>query len=74
MEVTKEGNAQFEEGRKLFYETYEKEMDDSAGMLHNQIAIYISQSRLPLPQVMLVLQMLIVELVDQAKAKYLGGN
>jgi hypothetical protein len=39
-------------------------------LLHNRFVAFIAESRLPLPQVLLVLEMLITETIDQAKRKY----
>ncbi len=49
---------------------YENHLVDEMGLLHNRFVAFIAESRLPLPQVLLVLQMLVAETVDQAKRKY----
>lgn len=46
------------------------EMEDRMGQLHNRFVAYISESKLPLPMVVLVLQMLLAEATDQALVKY----
>jgi hypothetical protein len=51
---------------------YEKHLDDEMGLLHNRFVAFISESRLPLPQVLLVLEMLVAETKYQAMKKYLG--
>lgn len=52
---------------------YENHLVDEMGMLHNRFVAYIAESRLPLPQVLLVLEMLVSETIDQAKKKYVGA-
>ena len=52
---------------------YDKKLDDEMGKLHNQFVGFISAAELPIPQVLLVLEMLKKETVDQAYRKYLGG-
>lgn len=49
---------------------YEDHLNDSMALLHNRFVAFIGESRLPLPQVLLVLQMLVAETIDQAKQKY----
>jgi hypothetical protein len=51
---------------------YEDQLNTEMGQLHNQFESFISASSIPLPHVLLVLQMLITETIDQAKQKYLG--
>jgi len=51
---------------------YENHLTDEMGMLHNRFVAFIAESRLPLPHVLLVLEMLISETIDQAKKKYMG--
>jgi hypothetical protein len=52
---------------------YEDHLNTSMGHLHNRFVGFIAESRLPIPQVLLVLKMLVDETIDQAKKKYLGG-
>jgi hypothetical protein len=52
---------------------YEDNLVDSMGMLHNRFVAFVAESKLPLPQVLLVLEMLVSETIEQAKKKYLGG-
>jgi len=54
-------------------EAYLEQLDDQMGLLHNQFETFISASQLPLPQVILVLQMLISETVELAHKRYLTG-
>ena len=51
---------------------YEDNLETMMARLHNQFVAFISESRLPLPQVLLVLQMLVAETVKQANRKFLG--
>jgi predicted dithiol-disulfide oxidoreductase (DUF899 family) len=51
---------------------YEDHLDTTMAHLHNRFVAFIAESRLPIPQVLLVLKMLVVETVNQAKKKYLG--
>lgn len=52
--------------------SYAEQLDNDMGHLHNQFVGYISASKLPLPQVALVLQILLRETVDEAMKRYLG--
>jgi hypothetical protein len=49
---------------------YEDQLEQSMAQLYNRFVAFIAESRLPLPQVLLVLQMLVAETVAQAKKKY----
>lgn len=53
-------------------ESYELKLEEEMGLLHNQFVSFIATSRLPIPQVLLVLQMLVKETTDQASIRYLG--
>lgn len=55
---------------KKMAEMYSTRLDDQMGQLHNQFVGFISESQLPLPQVLLVLQMLVHETVEQAARQY----
>ena len=65
-------NAQQEELLNALRIDYQSQLDESMGQLHNQFVTYISSSRIPLPQVLIVLEMLVKETIDQAFQKYLG--
>lgn len=54
-------------------EAYSAQLDDQMGLLYNQFVAFISSASLPLPQVLLVLEMLAQETIVQARAKYTGG-
>ena len=49
---------------------YEDHLEKSMAILHNRFVAFIAESRLPLPQVLLVLEMLVAETIGQAKQKY----
>jgi hypothetical protein len=51
---------------------YSAKLDEDMGKLHNQFVTFISAAKLPLPQVALVLEILLREVVDQAMSKYMG--
>ena len=53
-------------------EAYSDRLDEQMGQLHNQFVTFISAARLPLPQVLLVLEILVNETVAQATERYLG--
>ncbi len=55
-----------------FKAAYSNLVDEDMGKLHNVFVNFIQEAGLPLPQTLLVLQMLIRETMDQAVAKYLG--
>lgn len=50
---------------------YREHLSNEMGKLHNRFVAFISESRLPLPQIMLVLDMLKNEAVDLARKAYL---
>ena len=52
-------------------ETVETDVD-RMGQLHNRFVAYISESEMPLPEVILVLTMLLNEATELARLKYLG--
>jgi hypothetical protein len=52
---------------------YEAYLEDQMGHLHNRFVAFISESRLPLPQALLVIKMLEAEIMEQASKKYLGA-
>jgi hypothetical protein len=51
---------------------YAAQIDDSMADLHNRLAAFIAEVKIPLPMIMLVLKMLEKEVVDQAYKQYLG--
>lgn len=51
---------------------HEEQITDSAGELHNQIVGYITEKKLPLELVLLVLDILREETIESCRRKYLG--
>ncbi len=51
---------------------YSIQLDEEMGNLHNQFVAFISAASVPLPQVLLVLEILLKETIEQAYHKYLG--
>jgi len=51
---------------------YENQTTDRMGRLHNQFVGFISEAKIPLPQVITLLQMLLKEAMDLANVKYMG--
>ena len=52
---------------------YEAYLEDQMGHLHNRFVAFIAESRLPLPQALLVIKVLEAEIMEQAAKKYLGA-
>lgn len=50
---------------------YEAQNVEKMGHLHNRFVAFISESKIPLPNVVLVLQMLLKEAMEMAEKKYL---
>ena len=53
-------------------ESYEDSLVDEMGKLYNHFVGFISSARLPLPQVLLVLEMLKQDTIEQAVQRYKG--
>ena len=53
-------------------EAYEAKLNDDMGKMHNRFVGFIAMSKLPLPEVLLVLEMLKLETIEQARKTYLG--
>jgi hypothetical protein len=51
---------------------YDQYIQDQAGILHNKIAVFIAESKIPLSQVLLVLELLREETIRACYTKYLG--
>lgn len=51
--------------------SHESQVDDTMGHLHNRFVAYIAESKVPLPQVVVVLQILLDEALEIAKQRYL---
>jgi len=58
----------------MIIENYNTVLDQQMEMLHSQFVVYISESKLPVMQVIMVLQILISEAVELAKTKYIKGG
>jgi len=74
MVVAKKGKQPSEQEKAAALEKvaklYEEALDDKMGLLHNRFVAFIAEARLPLPQVVLVLEILLSETIEQAKVKY----
>jgi len=55
---------------KLIIDNYNTAIDQQMEQLHNQFVVYISESKLPVMQVIMVLQILLRESTDMAMHKY----
>lgn len=60
------------EQRLALEKRYNEYITDQAGTLHNQIVAFVSESKIPLVQVMLVLEMLLEECKKGCYEKYIG--
>lgn len=52
---------------------YNQYITDKAGALHNKLVAFVSESKIPLIQVLLVLEMLLDEVKEQLRKQHLGG-
>lgn len=50
---------------------YGQHLTDSMGRLHNQMVAYISEAQIPLPHLILVLELLRDEAVELARREYM---
>ncbi len=64
--------ANHEAAKAHLQEVYVNYLDETMGHLNNRIIAYIAESRLPLPQALLVIRMVEAQLIKQAENKYLG--
>jgi len=53
-------------------EAYQETLNLEMGRLHNQFVSFISVSKIPIPQVLLVLEIIKRETIDIAISKYIG--
>lgn len=53
-------------------DSYSETLDKEMGRLYNQFVAFISTAKIPLPNVILVLEMLKRDAVEQAFCKYVG--
>lgn len=56
---------------KRLEDVYGKHLVDSMGELHNRLVAYISEARIPLPHLVLVLELLRDEAVELARREYM---
>ena len=70
-EQTKEPSAIPREVLDKIVEEYEDQNTDKMGHLHNRFVAFISESKIPLPNVIMVLTMLLKEATEMAEKKYI---
>jgi len=58
----------------MVIENYNTAIDQQMEHLHNRFVAYISESKLPVMQVVMVLQILLSEAVEMATKKYVKGD
>lgn len=58
---------------KMIIDNYNIMLDQEMEKLHNRFVAYISESKLPIMQVIMVLQILLGEAVEMANKKYVEG-
>ncbi len=58
----------------IIIENYNTAIDQQMEHLHNRFVAYISESKLPVMQVVMVLQILLSEAVEMATTKYVKGD
>ncbi len=71
--LVEQAQAQHAATQALLRESYEAQLDEQMGQLHDQLIVFISTAQLPLPQVLLVLEILISETTEQARQHYMGA-
>jgi hypothetical protein len=54
-------------------ESYDALLDEQMGLLYNQFVAFIAAAELPLPEVLMVLEIISHETINQARLKYMGG-
>lgn len=59
---------------KMIIDNYNIMIDQQMELLHNRIAAYVSEAKLPVMQVIMVLQILLGEAVEMATTKYVKGE
>jgi hypothetical protein len=62
--------AQYDAAIAQLHSAYEDHLNQTMAHLHNRFVAFIGESRLPIPQVLLVLGILTSETIEQAKKKY----
>ena len=58
----------------MIIENYNTAIDQQMEHLHNRFVLYVSESKLPIMQVIMVLNILLKESVDMAMQKYVKGK
>ena len=58
----------------MVIDNYNTALDQQMEFLHNKFVAYISESKLPVMQVIMVLQILLRESTDMAMQKYVRGD
>ena len=58
----------------MVIDNYNTALDQQMEKLHNHFVAYISESKLPVMQVIMVLQVLLRESTDMAMQKYVKGD
>ena len=59
---------------KLIIENYNTALDQQMEHLHSRLIAYVSESKLPVMQVIMVLQILLSEATEIATKKYVKGD
>ena len=59
---------------KMICEVHENKIEEDSAHLYNKFLGFISESELPLPQIVMILHILIDDAIDLAKEKYIGKN
>ena len=58
-----------EKHKKEFEEAYEQSLDNATGKLYNRFVAFISESRIPLYNVLVTLDILKTEVIEQIRKK-----
>ena len=56
---------------QMIYEMHENQIEEASAHLYNKFIGFISESDLPLPQIVIILQILLDEAINLAKEKYM---
>jgi len=59
---------------KMIINNHEETNSEMMGHLHNRFVAFISESKLPIPMVITVLQLLLHESIEMAIQKYIKGE
>lgn len=58
---------------QMIIHDYEDRISQETGHVYNRFVGFISESKLSLPQTILVLELLLKDALDQARSQFLGG-